>query len=56
MFATIKECFATTKLKPRMIAASGSPQQRLRLAVAKDMARRDKEKEDVKDQPRVRHE
>ena len=32
LLATMKECFAMAKLKPRMIAASGSPWRRLLLA------------------------
>ena len=34
-FSTTKEYLATAKLKPNIIVATGSPQQRSRLAVAK---------------------
>ena len=46
IFATAKESFAFAKLKPRMIATSGSPRQRLLLTVAKVKARYGKEKDD----------
>ena len=52
MFATAKKCFATAKLKPRMIAALGSPQRRLlfiagkRFAIAMVKDRYTKKKDD----------
>ena len=61
MFATVKECFATTKLKLRNIVALGFPRQRILLNAAKRFstaeveARYGEEKRLWKGHPRVRH-